>query len=252
MKYGLIDQADIDALPDDPYAAFVEFERICRESLGEVLSTLREHDNWDEPRLRYMAKVGAAAMAYDVPGWRELPEPNTYNFEYQHFAFFDHAVTQITTALQIKKAQQRHADSVKLPASRAADITKYVEVLRRRIEQNDFDEKKKAALYKKLEALRAELAGKGRADLSKTMIIIASIFTTLSQAEAAVIKLPDAIAAVMKVIGYAKDDEQAERAERAAIAAAAAPKAIEDKRPKPLQSKAPVGFSRDLDDEIPF
>ncbi len=56
----------------------------------------------------------------------------------------------------------------------------------------------------------------------------------------------------MKVIGFAKADEDAAKAEQAAIAAAAPPKALEDKRPKPMQSKAPVGFSSDLDDEIPF
>ena len=98
--------------------------------------------------------------------------------------------------------------------------------------------------------MRAELTGR-RADLSKTMIIIASIVTTINQTEAAAIKLPGAIHAVMQVIGLAKDDEEAEKA---AIAAAAAPKAIEDKRPKPPQPKIPPrgGFSSDLDDEIPF
>ena len=252
MKYGLIDQADIDALPDDNNAAFVEFERICRENLGEILASLDQNDDWDEPRLRYITKVAAAATEYRIKGWDDLPEPNPHNFQYQQFAAFDQAITQIVTRLQIKKAMQRNADTVKLPASRAADIGKYVEVLRRRIAASDFDEKKKAALYKRLEALKAELTGKGRADLSKTLIIIASIATTLSQAEAAVIKLPDAIAAVMKVIGFAKADEDAAKAEQAAIAAAAAPKALEDKRPKPMQSKAPVGFSSDLDDEIPF
>lgn len=253
MEYGLINQAQIDALPDDPEAAFVEFERICRQSLGELLEPLGEHDDWNGPRLRYMAKIAAAASEYDISGWEELTEPNPHNFEYSQFVAFEHEVTQIVTRLQIRKAKQRNADTVKLPASRAADITKYVEVLRRRIEASDFDDQKKTSLYKKLEALKAELTGKGRADLSKTMIIVASIVTTLNQAEAAVIKLPDAIAAVMKVIGYAKDDEDAEKAERAEIAAAAAPKAIEDKRPKPLQSKAPVGgFSSKVDDEIPF
>lgn len=242
MKYGLIDQADIEALPDDPNAAFVEFERICRQNLGEILARLGEHDNWDEPRLRYISKVSAAAHEYGVQGWEHLPEANPLNFQYEQFAVFDQAVTQIVTRLQIKRAKQRNANTVRLPASRAADITKYVEVLRRRIEASDFDEKKKAALYKRLEALKAELAGKGRADLAKTMVIIASIVTTLNQAEAAVIKLPDAIAAVMKVIGLAKDDEEAEKV---AIAAENAPRAIEDKRPKPPQSKVPVsgGFS---------
>lgn len=115
--------------------------------------------------------------------------------------------------------------------------------------ESDFDEKKKAALYKKLEALKAELTGKS-ADLSRTMLIIASIMTAVNQAEAAVIKLPEAIAAVMKVIGYVKDDEEAEKAR---IAAESAPKAIEDKRPKPPQSKAPVGrLSSKLDGEVPF
>lgn len=248
MKYALIDQADIDELPDDPYAAFVAFESICRQRLGEVLATLGEHDNWDEPRLRYISKVSVAAKEYDVPGWDELPEPNVHNFQYEHFAAFDHAVTQITTALQIKKAKQRNAESVRLPVSRAAEITKYVEILRRRIEASDFDEKKKASLYKKLEALRAELTGK-RADLSKTMLIIASVMTAVNQAEAAVIKLPEAIAAVMKVIGYVKEDEDAEKA---AIAAAAAPKAIEDMRRRAPPSKAHGGFSSQSDDEIPF
>lgn len=254
MQYGLITQAQIDELPEDHEAAFVQFQRICRQSLGELLEPLGRDDDWDGPRLRYIAMVAAAAKEYGIAGWDDLTTPDPYNFQYGQFVAFEHEVSQMVTRLQIKGAKQRNAASVKLPASRSADITKYVEVLRRRIEASDFDDKKKAALYKKLEALRAELTGKARADLSKTMVIIASIVTTLSQAEAAVIKLPDAIAAVMKVIGYAKDDEEAEKADRAAIEAPAKSKAIEDKRPKPPQSKAPTGggFSSKLDDEIPF
>jgi len=253
MQYALISQAQIDDLPEDHEAAFVQFERICRQSLGELLEPLGRDDDWNGPRLRYIAMVAAAAKEYGVAGWDELTTPDPYNFQYGQFVAFEHEVSQIVTALQIKGAKRRNAASVKLPASRSADIAKYVEVLRRRIEASDFDEKKKAALYKKLEALKAELTGK-RADLSKTMLIIASIMTAVNQAEAAVIKLPEAIAAVMKVIGYVKEDEEAEKAERAAIEAAAKPKALEDQRPKLPQSKAPVGrgFSSSLDDEIPF
>ncbi len=181
-----------------------------------------------------MAKVAAAAEEYNIPGSEGLTTANPHNFQYDHFVAFEHEITQIVTRLQIKRAKQRNADTVKLPASRAAQITKYVEVLRRRIEASDFDDKKKAALYKKLEALKAELTGR-RADLAKTMIIIASIVTTINQTEAAAIKLPGAIHAVMQVIGLARDDENAERT---AIAAAVTPKAIEDQRLKPMQSKA--------------
>jgi hypothetical protein len=194
-------------------------------------------------------KVAAAASEYGIPGYEDLTEAHPHNFQYDHFVAFEHEVTQIVTRLQIKKAKERNAETVRLPASRAAQITKYVEVLRRRIEASDFDDKKKAALYKKLEALKAELTGR-RSDLSKTMIIIASIVTTINQAEAAAIKLPGAIHAVMQVIGLTKDDEEAEKA---AITAVAAPRAIEDKRSNAVQSKMPRGdFSSDLDDEIPF
>ncbi len=252
MKYSLIDQADIDVLPDEDNAAFVEFQSICGENLSEILASLGQNDDWSEPCLRYMTKVGAAALEYDVLGGKDLPKPNAIEFQFNQYLAFENAVAGIVTRLQIKNAKKRSPDTVKLPASRAAEITKYVEVLRRRIEDSDFDDKKKEALYKRLEALKAELTSKGRTDLSKTLIIIASIATTLSQAEAAVIKLPDAIAAVMKVIGYSKDDEDAANAEQAAIAAAAVPKVLEDKRPKPIQSQAAVGCSVNLDDEIPF
>jgi len=250
MKYGLIDQADIDALPADAEAAFIEFERICRDSLEEILATLGQNDDWTGPHLRYMAKVAIAARSYGIGGWDELAVPNPQNFEHAQFRAFEHDITQMVTGLQIRKAQERIADSVKLPESRANDIAKYVEVLRRRIEASDFDQKKKAALYKKLEALKSELTGGRRADLSKTMVIIASIVTTLNQAESAVIKLPDAIAAVMKIIGHVKEDEEAEKAERErATLAAAKTRAIEDKRPKPPQSEAHSGS---IDDDIPF
>lgn len=249
MKHGLIDQAEIDELPDDNVSAFIEFERICRERLEEILASLNgEHDDWGPPRIRYMAKVGAAAREYRISGWDNLPEPNPHNFQHEQYVVFDHDITQMVTRLQIQKAMQRNAESVSLPPSRAAQIEKYVEVLRRRIEQSDFDPKKKAALLKKLEALKAELTGK-RADLSKTMLIIASIVTTINQTEQAVIKLPQAISAFMEVIGLVKQDEEAEKA---AIAAAAAPKALEDKRPKPMQSRIPDSKSADIDDEIPF
>lgn len=253
MKHGLIDQADIDALSADPEVAFVQFEAICRQSLEEILASLGQNDDWTAPQLRYMARVASAARSYGITGWDELTVPDPHHFEYLQFRAFEHDVTQLVTGLQIRKAQERKVDGVKLPASRAADIAKYVEVLRRRIEVSDFDEKKKAVLYKKLEALRAELTGSRRADLSKTMVIIASIVTTLNQTEAALIKLPDAIAAVMKVIGQVKDDEEAEKAHQAALAAAAKPKAIEDKRLKMQSRSSDEGtFATSIDDDIPF
>lgn len=243
MNYGLIDQTQIDDLPDDNGAAFVEFERICRDNLQIILSSLGENDDWDVPRLRYMSKVAAAADAYDIPNRDGLIEPHPHNFDSGHFAAFEQAVTQIVTRLQIKNARLRKQGEVRLPLSRTNDIEKYIEVLRQRIIGSDFDENKKKALLKKLEELRTEITGK-RADLSKTMLIIASIVTTVNQAEAAVIRLPDAIAAVMKVIGLAKQDEEAARLQ---IQADAAPKALEDHRRKPPHSPIPK-----TDDEIPF
>jgi hypothetical protein len=252
MKYELIDQAEIDSLPEDDNAAFLAFERICREKLYEILNSFNQNDDWNSPRLRYITKVREAASEYGVPGWEDLPEPNAHNFQYEEFVVFDHEVTRIVTRLQIKNAKKRKAGTVKLPASRAADITKYVEALRRRIEGSDFDEKKKATLLRRLDSLKAELIGKGRSDLSKVLIIIASITTALNQAESAIIKLPDAIVAITKVIGLAKIDEDAARDDQAVLAAAPALKAIEDKRENSMQSLVPDRFAPENDDEIPF
>ena len=79
------------------------------------------------------------------------------------------------------------------------------------------------------------------------MVVIASIFTAINQGEAAVIKLPEVISAVMEVFGHAQED-----ADEKLLEAKVAQLRIEhQKRVDEPEADTPRD-SYDSNDDIPF
>jgi hypothetical protein len=250
-NFELISLDQIQALPmDDADAAFVEFERICRSSLMTVLDSLGRDDNDEDYRLDYMSRVAAAASEYDIIGADYLEVPASSQYDYSFYRQFSQEVLRIVTRLQIRSVRAQQAVSVALSATEQDKIDHHISRLRSRIEESDLDEGKKAALNRKLDELVAELKGK-RTNFSKLLLAVASVVTIINQSEGAIIKLPETIAAVVEIVGYAKQEQDA------ALPAPKPKLALEDKRavPTPKAEKPkPTGpkESYDLNGDIPF
>jgi len=254
MEHELITLEEIADLPDDPHAAFVEFEKICRHRLREAISTLDHNESGSDFYLEYMSRVRAAAVEFEIEFSESLSIPRPSQFEYSDYRSFSQLVVQAVTHIQIKRVRREKLASVELAPADKLKIEHHIDLLRARINESDLDDGKRKSLNKRLDALLAELKGK-RLDFARVMVVIASAATAINQSEAAIIKLPEAINAVIEVIGLAK------REEGDRLPAPPPQKAIEDKRQPPSaravedQSKAKLehtSFSADLDDEIPF
>jgi hypothetical protein len=79
------------------------------------------------------------------------------------------------------------------------------------------------------------------------MVIIGAFFISLDKAESAIIKLPETIGAIAKLVTMAKEYQDS-----LLPPPPAAPKQITDQSKAKPPTKAVEQFSADLDDEIPF
>ena len=159
-----------------------------------------------------MGCVSEAALEYGVDSEGEL-SPRNYVTQYNNsvdydFEAFDRNVGRLVTRLQIRLSRGRKASQLVLPEEKQRTIVAYVDALRARIaEEASLDEVKRKALNKKLDELVAHLNGK-KINLTQTMIIVASVFAAINQAQGAAIKLPDSIAAILRVLGVAHEYQQ--------------------------------------------
>jgi hypothetical protein len=247
----LITLAEIGNLPEDPRAAFIEFERICRARMTEWIKQLGERESDVDLRLEYMGRVAAAAREFDIEGFKTLVIPSAANYSDTYYRNFAQAATAMVTQLQIRSVRRIKESSVELELSDKRKIEHHIQQIRTRVAESKLSERKKSHITAKLNALQEALDGK-RLDLAKVAVIIASVTTFVNQAEGVVIKLPEAITAIMQVVGTAKDKEMNTTP---MLHGRPTPLAIESKIPEEAEEgeAAPTSFNRDeMDDEIPF
>jgi hypothetical protein len=247
-SYPLISVEQVQDLPTDPLAGFIAFESICRDSFNRYSDGTRTDNEYEDLQLSYMSRVAAAAHELCVVAENEL-KLSDYNYigmnenETIDFRRFNRDVESIITRLQIRVARTQAKNSTLLSGADQQKITFHVNQLKERIEQSSLPQSKKKQLNHSLDELIQQLSGR-KVDFARTMIIIASVFTTMSQGEAALIKLPETIASISQVIGLAKAHQDEILNSVKLIA--------HDTKPKALTSVKPRQASFDLDDEIPF
>lgn len=247
MNYELIGQDEISALAHlPPEEAFVKFEGTCRKRLTMLLRELDQSDSGADMYVEYMGRVAAAAEEYQIPGSERLDVPTTDNFVFSDYRTFSGDVLKMVTKLQIRNSRAVHQGSVKLEFNDKERISLQVRQLRDRIEKSSLDETQKKSLLKKLDALDHELKDT-RFSLTRAMICLTAFFASISQAESVAIKAPEALAAIMQIVGAARGAEG-----HPALPAPESVLAIEDKREKVEKHEGKQQKKQNLDEEIPF
>lgn len=246
----LITVAEMDSLPDDPIAAFVHLERLCRGRLNHALDN--SDDRWDSRPIKqeYMTVVTAAAQAFGVPGVTEYT--NTH-FDDQDFSFHYREAISAATKLGVTLRLRRAAETVALPLGAKARLRKHVEVLRNILNSSgaeDFSDKRRKALEAKLAEFDGEI-DKDRSSVAKMLgaaAAIAAACVGVTQAEDAIIKLPETIHAIAVLVGREKSAE--EEATPLPLPLPAPPKKLP--APKSASNDFEGGYGDDLDDDVPF
>ena len=240
----LITPEEIEALPSDPRAAFVELEWIVRQRIDkETEDQSMDHDS-SLARERYVMLISAAAEEYGIDG---LPTVEPGQYDENDFWGLRRAAVRLATTMSLRSKRARAADEVALPSNAKARLRKHLTELEAALAAADIPEKRKKALEIKLGQFAAEL-DKGRSSITVMLAVAASFAAAmhgLSETEDAIIKLPQTVSAIMVLVGRHKAEEE-ENAPPAALPRPKERKAL----PPPKNDAALAGG--DFDDDVPF
>lgn len=253
--FDFINQDELDELPEDENAAFLEFVRIARRRLQERLNQLNGNDESDwhvieEARHGFMNVVIASARRFRVEPFATMDVPQIKNFsqnEYQQFvADLDHYMTQLLLDSRIAKRQE----TVGLSAAAKENIRTRLHHLREALERSECDERTRARLRARLDEFEKDL-DKSRINIlavARVAIEILAVPGALAGSYDVSVKM---INQIMQTIGKERiDEDERRRLPPVEKPAALIPPRAEEK--KKLDADFGRGFSRDLDDEIPF
>jgi hypothetical protein len=257
----LITAEEINGLPeDDDAAAFVGFERICRDGMNAILARYGQNDDSSEIWFEYMVQVRAAAAAYDV---REILDGPSPSYNRDTFVEFYTIAVSVSTQLALRARRDRMATTVSLSEGAKARLRNHAAALAEALDVSDLAEARKVSLRAKLREFNAELEQE-RSSMAKMLTAIALVTAALTPAamlvgtvEDDIAKLPKAVAAVQQInaiLGKAKAHEMDRAPPPVKLPTSEPRRAIEGPR---RTSTGPASlpredFSADLDDEIPF
>ncbi len=252
--WDFITQEELDELPEDSEAAFVEFVHISQRRLREYTNNnpCNNQSEWEElneARHSFVNIVIGAGKKYGIEPFATMNVPVIANFDdnshKQFRADIDHYVTQLVVGQSIRGKR----DSVHLPQATKDKLRTYLTALREAVEKADLGDGKREALLKKLAAFEAELEKRRLTllEVTRLMIYVAAVPGGTWASVDVAMKLVNNI---VQAVGEAKLAEEEARQ----LAAPAPMKALSPPRAPAPPPKTTVreDFSADLDDEIPF
>lgn len=224
-------------LPDDPELAFLQLEKNFREVCEEEAKAAR-----NDPSVRdlsyttYIGKVLAALneLGLTTSALASQEIPNIKDVSIHTYREFTKDVEHFKTQLQIRHSRRSKGYSVKLDSTAKAKIRHFLDQIKEIVDKLEVDQKKKDALYNKINALQAEVdRDRTRFDAYADLVI-----ETAGTADEAAGKLNNNVRRLLdsigKVIWGAKQEET--------------PKLPPPTTPKKLEGPK----SKLADDEIPF
>jgi hypothetical protein len=248
VTYVLVTAEEIQGIPAT-VDGFAEFASIARDAYWRSERELGPNDSNTQLEQSFMSQVSAAAYGYDIPWAEDLDIDKYINNGFESglthdFAAFNRELHKIMTRLQIARAREAQTAQLALSDNAKSKVRFHIQQLRDRIDESALPQVTKDRLHKRLDELAAELSGK-RLNLAAIMVGITGLFGALGVVEADLVKLPDTIAAIGRVL----DEAQQYHDRLTAPVKRLAPPTQPSKTPAPAQRLA---FTEDLDDEIPF
>jgi hypothetical protein len=245
-EYDLIPEETYEALPQEANDKFAVLVRVAQTNLGRLLDQSSSGDFSTEIRAQFISIITGIADALGVEGLPDLGHDVT---NYDKYQMFQVHLAGVVARVRLQGQLVAKPHSVELGRVTKARIQQEIDQLRLSIKQSDLEDKKKTALFDKLDDLEDELSKK-RLSFARTMAIAASIMTIAGAGTTALANGPEAKDTITRIIGYIGADKAAEEAERLRLQPP--PKALPD-HTEPQVKPQPRGFfSDDLDDDVPF
>ena len=231
-----LDDIDYDNLPEDPQQAFLVIERVIRQNLYDRIR------NWGEgsPAVPYFDYINNVRAAADELGLSFLDQYENLGFpnaSEEAFRNFISDVDRYLTRTRIAQGRRNRAYSVAFDAIAKKKIGHYLSQIRDVIDAADLDDRKKEALYARINALQTEI-DRSRTRFEAFGAYVIEAAGILGEAGKRIEPLTDAIA---KVFGIAKSHEDAIQS---------LPKPPDLKKLNPPDQKPREASP--IDDDIPF
>lgn len=232
----LITDEEMEALPPG-LSGFLAFEKLCQIRLAEIEEYRGENGDTLDARISYFNNVISAAEYFEIDSLTRLDFDPDVDFSYDKSRSIARLIQKEITRLRFMSLK----DNKPVPyvdEPKRSKIEHLITQLRQRVEDSDIDDRKKEKLLKKIDELNKIFKKGGSANLQVTMLTIASFFTAINQAEAAIIKLPEVISVVLEAFGHAQED--------------ADQRSLEVKVRKLIEHHNKESDDSNIDDDIPF
>lgn len=236
----MISDEQIDALPDDPEAAFVQYEGILREAV-RVANANSEHRGWDIER-EYVAHVLAFVDTRKLPVALPKSPSSSDSLFGSWFQNFIRAVDYYKASARLQVAERRKEGYaiLALDPDFKTQIGGHLTAIRKIVGDADVTPRKRDAIYIRISKLQEEVDR----DWTRTEAVIALWLDVTSAIGDGAKKLDPAIERlerIMKVLGRAKNENDTKSLP-----------APEEQKRIPAPTTSSESSSEEADDDIPF
>ncbi len=237
----MITDEELMALPEEPEMAFVEFERILRESVIANIENSHNGQDASEYRLEYMNKILAASKAYELDILQDWAVPSANVEVYTIYKNFLSDVDHYTTQVRLKNVRRNKKFSVSLDTATKIKIHHFINQIKNSIEQTDLEEHKKNALYEKLNSFANEV-DRSRTGWQSGMAVYVSVCQYIGEGAKKLEPVREWFDSIAELLGKAKESE--DKTLQITF--------TEQKKLEAPKNQTPSSKQELMDDEIPF
>jgi hypothetical protein len=234
-------------LPSDPEEAFIHLENSFREECEAAVRGTEENVRVDIYWVRYISKVIAAIEVLGIEAAFEQEVPKIADVNWETYQQFSNDVEHYKTKLLIKNARRTQRYSVQFDHAAKQKLRHYLQEIRAVIDALEADEKKKNALYTRVNDLQGEIdRDRTRFDAIASLTITAAgvLGEALEKSQ-----FRSLLNSIERVFWGAQSDAQQQ------LPAAPKPRQIEGpktERASPRTTSQRGNGADDLNDEVPF
>lgn len=241
----MITDEEIDDLPDDDEAAFVQYEAILREAVRKVNSD-QDYRTWDVEReyvAHMLAFVDNRDLPVDLP--RNPPDDDQYFSEWHKN--FVRAVDyfKASARLQVSARRKRNVTSIALSLDLKTQVGGHLTAIRNIVGGADLSENKRDAIFRRIADLQEEV-DRDRTRTEAALALWLDVTTAVGKGADNLKPVLDRIESIMKVFAKARDENEQKALsgpkERKRIAAPTTP----------AEQPAQTGWEPPDSDELPF
>ncbi|MCB1883626.1 MAG: hypothetical protein KDG89_06470 [Geminicoccaceae bacterium] len=233
-------------LPEDPELAFAEYEKRVRvKMISEINQAEQEERNVsDEKLISYISSIIAAAKVLGLDILQNWSVPTRRGDVFGEYTSFTSDVDHYTMQIRFRNARRSRKYTVELTLETRNKIRDYITRIKHELEQIELNNRKREALFNKLNAFLAEL-DRNRVRFEIIQDVILESADTVQEVDEKLNPLRKILARITKMIGYEKQQEEKD------CRVLPPPKEKKQLEP-PRHNQEQEANINDLDEDIPF